>query len=306
VRFLNKKQCRIGYAAQAADSPFSAAVSASLRWAAAANDLDLIELDNRYSAKAAIRNAERLIAERVDLAIEFQTYEKVASSLGKLFQDAGIPMIAVEIPHPGATYFGIDNYAAGTTVGRYLAKAAKQVWNGEVDEVLLLGLEIAGSVPRLRLAGIQAALTESLGAGCPIHILDTRGEFSLGFAVVRKHLKTGKARRTLMAGVNDPCVLGGLRAFEEAGRNSFCLAAGMGAILEARQELRRKESRMICSLAFFPERYGEGLCKLASEILTKRVFPTSVHTHTQTITRDNVDKFYPTDGELQHEPLDLR
>ena len=36
------------------------------------------------------------------------------------FQRAGIPVIAVDIPLPGATFFGADNYRAGRMAGEAL------------------------------------------------------------------------------------------------------------------------------------------------------------------------------------------
>jgi ribose transport system substrate-binding protein len=300
LKILCEKRFRVGYAAQTGFSPFSAAVSTSLQWSAKENDIDLIELDNQYSAKTAVRNAERLIAEGVDLAIEFQAYERVAPAVSALFQAAKIPLIAVEIPHPGAVYFGIDNYRAGLAAGRALAKAAKQMWHSQVEELLLLEMNIAGSVPQLRIVGMRAGLGQAIPPSSSIHHLDTRGEFSHAFSAVRKHLQTRPQRRTLIAGINDSCVLGALRAFEEAGRSESALAVGMGAIPDARQELRRPGTRLICSLAFFPEHYGERLIHLALEMLHNREVPPSVYTRFQPITPQNVDKFYPVDLESQH------
>ena len=64
---------RLGYAAQGTDYQFSREVSEGLQRAAAAEDIELICMDNRYSAKIAQRNADQLVREKVDLAIEFQT-----------------------------------------------------------------------------------------------------------------------------------------------------------------------------------------------------------------------------------------
>ncbi len=295
IRVLGQKRFRVGYAAQSDQSPFSFAVTQSLRWAAASAPIDLVEVDNEYSAKAALRNAERLISEKVELAIEFQTHEKIAPAISSLFRVAKIPLIAVEIPHPGATYFGIDNYRVGILAGRALARAAKRLWQGQFDELLLLELNIAGSLPHLRLSGVEAAVREALpGVGCARH-LDTQGEFLRSFDAVRKHLKSTAEQRTLIAGVNDPVALGALRAFEEAGRGTLCAAIGLGAVVQARQELRRPDTRLVGSIAFFPEHYGENLIQLALEILHKREVPPAVHAAVQMITPQNVDKFYPVE-----------
>src|SRR5712692_3700137 len=70
VSIARQDRFRIGYAEQSSTKPFSDSVTQSLEWAAARNGLDLIVLDNRYSVQTALRNADRLIALKVDLAIE--------------------------------------------------------------------------------------------------------------------------------------------------------------------------------------------------------------------------------------------
>jgi ribose transport system substrate-binding protein len=57
---LKKRLYRIGYAAQGTDYQFSKDVSASIERAAAREGIDLLSLDNRYSAKTAQRNADLL------------------------------------------------------------------------------------------------------------------------------------------------------------------------------------------------------------------------------------------------------
>ncbi|HWQ53291.1 MAG TPA: helix-turn-helix domain-containing protein [Bryobacteraceae bacterium] len=218
IRITSGAKLRLGYAAQAENSQFSSMVTDSLRRAAAREQIDLIVLDNRYSARTALRNAQRLIAERVDLVFEFQTFERVAPAISALFQEAGIPLIAIEIPHPGATFYGVNNYRVGLSAGRTLARWAKRCWGGEVEAVILLELPIAGALPQLRLEGAEAGIREVLPgvpAGDFVHI-DARGDFDCALEGVRKYLRRAPAGRTLIVGVNDPCALGALRAFEEA------------------------------------------------------------------------------------------
>jgi ribose transport system substrate-binding protein len=104
------------------------------------------------------------------------------------------------------------------------------------------------------MLGAESALREVLPAQDRILHLDTRGEFLRAFETVRRHLRRTPERRTLITGINDDAVLGALRAFEEAGRRKLCLAVGLGGFPDARQELRKPGSRLIGSLAFFPER----------------------------------------------------
>ena len=122
VRPFKQKLYRLGYAAQGTDYQFSKEVSASLEAAARTEGIELISLDNRYSAKIAQRNADLLVRERVDLVIEFQTDENIAPIVAAKYREANIPLIAIEIPHPGATYYGANNYEAGLIGGRYLGR----------------------------------------------------------------------------------------------------------------------------------------------------------------------------------------
>lgn len=294
VRILGGKRFRIGYASQTSDS-FCNALAQGLRWAAEARPVDLIEVENRYSIKVALRNAEHLVARGVDLAIEFQTYERIGAKVARFFEEAGIPLIAVEIPHPNSVFLGVDNQRAGAMAGRALLKAAQTQWGGRCDEVLFLGLDIAGSLPHLRLSSAQKILGNGLDRNCAFTHLDSRGEFVRSFEMTRRHLQIAPKRRTLVTGINDYAVLGALRAFEEAGRSSMCLAVSHGGGPEARRELRLPSTSLTATIAFFPERYGESLLLLALDILNRRTAPPAVYMPLQLLTRRNVEDFYPLD-----------
>ena len=103
-----------------------------------------------------------LVKEKVDLVVEFQSHERVAPTIAALFLEAHIPVIAIEIPHPGATFFGANNYQAGLLGGRAIAKWVKQRWNGQADSVLLIEEEAAGPLVKLRVTGMLAGITEVL------------------------------------------------------------------------------------------------------------------------------------------------
>lgn len=298
VRFALPGEFRIGYASQAESSAFSQEVTASIRSAAARARIQLVFADNRLSPMTALRNADRLVKERVNLVIEFQTFDSVAPLISSKLQQAGIPMIAIDIPHPGAVYFGANNYEAGLIAGRALGRWASRNWNGEVEHVLLLELSAAGRLPQLRLTGALAGLREYLPAISDDRVVRLDGADTLrhSIAAVRKLVRSVRLRRVLIAAINDTCAIGALRAFEEAGLLEQCVAVGHGAVRDARLELRRLNSRLIGSVGFFPERYGAAVIKLALAILKNESVPPAVFTAHRLITPQNVDRFYG--GEL--------
>ena len=87
------------------------------------------------------------IRDGIDLAMEFQTDERVAPMISAKYREAGIPMIAVEIPHPGVTFYGANNYEAGLVAGRHLARWAKKHRAEAIEEIVMLDLPRAGAVP---------------------------------------------------------------------------------------------------------------------------------------------------------------
>jgi ribose transport system substrate-binding protein len=300
-RIANRKPSRsgyrFGYASQSEEFSFSRLVSESIRSAAYDAGVELIERSNRYSPTIAIRNAEAFVRDRVDLVIEFQTSQQCAYAVASKLMDAGIPMIAIEIPHPGADYYGANNYRAGLLAGHALAETAVQQWNGAVDEVILLELPMAGPLPRSRLTGVVAGIREILPriSDQRIRFLNGNGRFESSLQVVRRYLKQNKAKHVLIGALNDPSCLGALHAFEEAGREANCLAVGQNASIEARREMQRPNSRMIGSVAYFPERYGEAVVSLALDRLHGKNIPPATFVRHHLITADNVGSFYPND-----------
>lgn len=291
------KRYRIGYAAQSSIVPFTGAVTDNLIEAAYAADVDLLVLNNSYSATAALRNADRFVTEGVNLVIESQISTKVAPQIAKKFSDASIPFIAIDVPHPGAIYFGADNYKAGKEAGQYLGQWAAKHWKGAVDQIVFAEVDASGHVLDSRLTGMYDGILKFLPEcrHVPIFHYGTKGHFENTLDAFRKHIRLRGARRILVGAVNDPSALGALQAFREFGGEESCAVAGQGAVLEAREEMRRRETRFICSVAYFPETYGDRVIRLAFDILNGCHVPPAVFTEHELVTCSNVDKIYPND-----------
>ena len=301
LRPVKQRLCRLGYAAQGTNYQFSREVTASLERAAKQEGIELIAFDNRYSAKIAQRNADLLVREKVDLAIEFQTDETIAPIVAAKYRDAGIPMIAIDIPHPGATYYGANNYEAGLIGGRYLGRWVKEHWHSELDEIILLELPRAGNLPQMRLTGMLVGINLTLPSAknCRVTHLNGDGELGPSFEVVRKHIRLSRSRRLVVGAINDVSAIGALRAFEEAGRANTCAVMGQNASPEGRAELREPNTSLVGSVAFFPEQYGPDLVKVSLDILNKRAVPPAVFVDHKLVTPTTVDHFYPNDRLMQ-------
>jgi ribose transport system substrate-binding protein len=302
---VRARRVRLGYASQSNLLPYTGIVTDSLLSAASATDVELVVASNKFSARVALENADRFIAERVDLVIVSQINFSVASQIGAKFSDAGVPFIAVDIPHPGGIYFGSDNYKAGRIAGRHLARWAVKHWKGSAEQIIYLGVDAAGPTLNSRLTGMCDGLTEFLPESkrIPVCHYDTKGgQFETTLDTVRKHLRRRKVARVLVGAVNDTTALGALQAFRDMGLERECAIVGQDASIEARQELRKPTSGLIGSVAYFPETYGTQLIKLALDILDKKHVPPAIFTKHELVTSENVDKVYPNDAWMYAKP----
>lgn len=295
VRRVQRRTIRIGYAAQTDEFAFSRAVTDGIVAAARKAAVELIVLNNAYSPTVALQNAELLLKEGVHLVMEFQTDSSIASLISGKLIDKRVPMIAIEIPHPNAIYYGANNSQAGLMAGRHLGRWAEANWRGRADQLLLLGLPMAGSLPGSRLTGALLGLREILPSieDSQVVTLSGNGQLETSYKCVKQHLHKCKHERILVSTINDPSALGALQAFKETGRQKHCAIVGQNASSEAVLEMYRPGTRLIGSVGYFPEKYGEQLISLALNILEHKTVPAAVFIKHHMITPQNIRDFYP-------------
>jgi ribose transport system substrate-binding protein len=270
------RRLRFGFAAQSAEMPFSVAVAQSITAAAAASGVELVMLDNRYDADTAVENAEKFVAKRVDLAIEFQVEEHVAPRVAHIFKKAEIPLVAIDVPHPNSTYFGVDNFEVGFEAGSILAQHALRKWKGKVDWVLGVGFSEAGTFVQNRITGafdgIRDRLTD-LTADRFLQI-EGRGMRQPSKSAVAEFLRNRrKGERILVAAATDTSALGVLDAAREAGREADFAIVGQDCIPEVLEEMRTGTSALVGSISHEVESYGPRLIQLGIALLRGYTVP---------------------------------
>jgi ribose transport system substrate-binding protein len=264
------KKTRFGFGGQSSEMPFSVEVTESLKIAAAAVGVDLLILDNCYDGPTAIRNAEQFISSKVDLIIEFQIEQEAAPVIGDKIAGANIPLIAIDIPHPHATFFGVDNYRVGIEAGEALAAHAISQWDGKVDWVIGLDLSEAGQLVQSRITGafegVRAARPE-----LPVEIfvrMDGRGLREKSKKLVSDFLdRHPKDKRILIAAATDSSALGAVDAVRDHKREKQVAIVGQDCIAEAIAEMRKDKSPLIGSVSHEPSSYGPSLIHLGLSLL---------------------------------------
>ncbi len=291
-----RRRPRLGYCAPLGGSPFRVDVAASLKTAAERAGMDLLVLDNpEGDAEASLNNAQALVDARVDVAIIFQPVEWVGHTMADRFQHAGVPFVSIEIPLQGGVYFGANNYQAGRLAGQVLAKFAAEKWNSRYDGIVLMESSLASTTVPARLAGVLVGLRERLGPvdESLVAHLDGRSHFENSRDAMAAYLDAQPKHRRLLVGCfNDPAAMGTLDAVRAAGREKDVAIVGQNATAESREEIRNPRSRFIASIAYFPERYGEKLVRLAYSLLNREPVAPAVYTEHMVIDARNVERFY--------------
>ena len=290
-------QFTVGFANQSEALPFAVDVRRSLERAAAnLGCIDLVVTDNRLNGEEALRVADKLIQRNIDLAIEYQIDYKAGNLIMNKFQQAAIPVIAVDIPMVGATFFGVDNYRAGHLAGMALGKWIAAHWGGTFDHLLVLEEPRAGSLPEARIQGQLDGLHETLGhlpAGS-IHHIDCGNISAVSEAAVTEWLPSiPNGRHIAVVSFNDEAAFGALQAARRANREADVVIVGQGADRLVHGEIRNTETRLIGSTAYMPERYGEKLMELALKILRGESVPPALYMDHVFIDAGNIDQFYP-------------
>ena len=239
--------------------------------------MDLVVLDNHYDASTALKNADEFVRKRVDLVIEFQIDQRVAPVLAHKVDSAGLPLIAVDIPHPHSTFFGVDNYLVGFEAGEYLAQHAKKVWEGKLRWVLGLDIEEAGPLVQSRITGAFEGVRSVLPGLEDSNFIrmDGRGLRNQSYQLVLDFLRRNpQDRGILIAAATDTSALGAVQAVQELKMEKHVAIVGQDCISEVLEQMRIPGSPLIATVSHEAQSYGPRLVQLGLAILAgQRVSP---------------------------------
>ncbi len=292
----NGKQIVIGFANLARDVAFCLKVEDGIKQNAAAAGIELVVADNHLDGATALANAESFLRRQVDYVIEFQTDAAFGATIMAKMNDANTKVVAIDIPMPGATFFGVNNPRAGFMGGAYLAQAATQTFGADRVRAgyLVIGeLPQSGAIPAMRTGGEEAGFRRSVPGFDAGHVIkfDSKNTLQESFSQMSNVVgRIPQGAAIMLTGINDQVALGALRAAKQAGRGADAIAVGMGA---DETEALAQEDGFVASVGSFPERYGNYLIPLALMQLAGKPVPPAVLVHHVMVTKGNVCTFYP-------------
>lgn len=286
------------------DIPFAAKVEQSIVANAEAAGIDIVIADNRLDGATALANAESFINRNVDYVIEFQTDANFGATIMQKMGEEGIGVTAIDIPMPGATFFGANNPKSGYMGGVYLGQAAIAKFGADKvkEGYFILGdLPQSGAVPAMRTGGQLAGFLAAVEGFPEDHVItiDTKNTLEESFSQTNNVLGRIPDGVPIMAtAINDQASTGILRAVKQGGREDDLIVVGMGA---DEHETMVSEPAFIASVGYFPERYGNFLVPMAlAELAGVDLPPAILQTHVM-VDMGNICEYYPdfacVDGE---------
>jgi hypothetical protein len=257
-------------------------------------------VDNNLNANQAISNANTIAAHPgIKVVLESNYYQTENATVGKIFAQAKLPVIAIDIAIPGDPYYGANNAEAGQLAGQGLVSAATQKWgSGSVDLALVEeqtgpGQELIMQRTDGIVAGIKAA-DPSLPSSSIVKFEGGTNPDAAGAAVAAQLTAHPTAKHIIIGMLGDANGVSASKAAQEAGRSAQVLIAGQGGDGVGVSTLEGTATTFVGTTDYRPGNYGSDLIPLACDIIEgKKISMTNYIKHIF-LTRGNVRTYYPT------------
>lgn len=260
-------------------------------------NVEILLADNQLNGATALANTENFITQGVDAIIHFQTDEAFGNVIMSRARAADVPVFAIDIPMPGATFFGADNYLAGQLAGEALAQWVNENWDGKADAMLVLELPQSGPIPAARMQGMVEAFQANVTTPVVddmIFRLDSKNTQEEAFRVVSDTLPAiAEDAKIVAVTINDGTALGTIAAAEAAGRAENIIVVGQNADPSGQEAMIAENSRYLGATGYFPENYGAQLLPRVIDVLECRPIDPAIYIEHVFINADNLCEYYP-------------
>ena len=290
----NGKKYVVGYTMWGASSSFSQLNLKGMRALAGAGDFELLVADNAWDPSKNIENTQVFATKNVDFVVNSLLDVQFGPAVWRPLKNAGIPLIALDIPVQGANWVGVDNAKAGFLAGTYLGQAAVNRWG---PERVAKGYLVIAAFPLVGPNGKMRNLGEEFGFRSVIpelpddHViwLDMDGTPEGGFAMMNNLKGRLPADAPVMiASFSDEQLAGALRAMSQDGRTET-IGVGMGG---GRLDAVSGDPNFIGTVSSFnPTLYGNYAIPVGFSLLAGAKTPDRVYTRYDLVTPENLCRF---------------
>ncbi len=266
-------------------------------------NVEVLCVDNAGDGATAVANVDYLLMQGIDVLAEFNLDASVNPVIAEKCKEAGVPVMAIDIPVGDAPFMGANNVEAGLLCGYALGDLANEEWGGKVDLILILNTPEGGEIVMTRMNAVVEGIKEKipdLDTTDLVVEVDYKDDPILAQQLTADVLNSHPDKRHILIGsINDIGAQGAFAAIEAAQRQDHCFIVNHGMSVQTRENLYKQinSGELNCwrgGVGYFLERYGEyivpGCIKLAKgepidpeELLMDHVY----------IDASNIEEYYP-------------
>jgi ribose transport system substrate-binding protein len=292
------KTVTIGFSAPAADHGWIRAITDNAKKQAALfKDVKLTQVDAGKDAPAQVAALQTLIQQKPDIIVLLPQDGAQPTATGKAAMDAGIPVVNLDREFSDASASRLlikgDNYGMGLAAGHYIGTKLK----GNTGAVIA---EIAG-IDNLPLTQERS---RGFKDGLALYGLKVSHRVAAQFTVqsgqdVTANLLQAASKIDALWNHDDDQGVGVLAAVKQAGRKEFFMVGGAGS-LDAMEHIKSGDSPLEATVTYPPTMSSSAIAlarligqgKGLSDLVELQV-PSEIVLASETITKDNVDKYLP-------------
>ena len=229
--------------------------------------------------------------------IESNWHSGAAAPVMNIFDEAGIPVMSLDVLHPNAIFLGANNYVSGLIGGQAAAEHAKAL--GRCDDVsVLLGIAPAdGDAANQRLSGFADGVQTVCGALPEARIHEDLIDAGTTDQALTKTTDwlTGHpgAGFVLATAIDDPRAFGMSNALAQAGREGVAIGLGCDDVGVAATRTPVEDNNFLGCVAYYPEKYPDWALSVAADILEGKAVPQEVHLEHVFLDAGSINDVYP-------------
>ncbi len=265
----------IGYCNQQMKEDFFITVESAIYTAAMNKGYEYnLAITDRDSTKM-VTSIETLVTKGADIIVDFNCLPEQGAATGEKLAAEGIPMLSIDSDYgEGVYFFGVNNYDAGTQLGKSLETFVDDRFGGEVDYVVALWDSQAGDVVKMRCEGATDEIQEKYGlSDDQVVWLDSMADDTKTQSMTRDWLDAHpEAEHIVFVGQNDDRGYAINQAVIAADRVANCLIGSHNADPSSVENLQKNmddpsATAWVTTMAYNSFLYGEQVVDYVADIM---------------------------------------
>lgn len=257
-----KKVLKLGYASPGMQLAYHATAANYFEREAKKRGYEVMILDDQLSLTKCVENAQIVADAGCDVYMSVLAGTGAGDQIAQIMKEGGVQAIGVDIPIPGAPFFGCDSQYAGYIAGEALGQYAIDKWgpNPQIDLYISCEAWSNPEINDLRMKdGMLAGLRSKVNIPDSIYIANDIPNNDAEIAMKKTEDTINahpEARHILVGCYVDDMAQGAEAVVEKKGMNDQVLIISVDGSILAINNFKNPNTSWVGATALTPEMYG--------------------------------------------------